>query len=70
VRPAESSAKHTVSPVEDIVVGLLAVAIAWVLRTTRDQPFRERRREKKDAKLNAMREAGKPRLAAAAANAR
>jgi hypothetical protein len=56
----ESTSKHTVSPVEDIVLGLLAVAIAWVLRTGRDQPFQERRREKKDTKLKAKREAGKP----------
>jgi hypothetical protein len=56
----ESSSKHTISPLEDIVVGLLAVAIAWVLRTGRDQPFQDRRREKKDAKLKAKEEAGKP----------
>jgi Sap, sulfolipid-1-addressing protein len=36
------------------------VAIAWVLRTGRDQPFRERRRKKKEAKLKARRKAGKP----------
>jgi Sap, sulfolipid-1-addressing protein len=57
---ATSTAKHTISPLEDIVVGLLALAIAFVLRTGRDQPFQERRREKKDAKLAARREAGKP----------
>jgi hypothetical protein len=56
----ESTSKHTVSPVEDIALGLLAVAIAWVLRTGRDQPFQERRREKKDTRLKAKREAGKP----------
>jgi Sap, sulfolipid-1-addressing protein len=56
----ESSSKHTISPLEDIVVGLLAVAIAVVLRTGRDQPFQERRRVKKDAKLKAREEAGKP----------
>ncbi len=56
----ESSSKHTISPLEDIVVGLLAVAIAFVLRTGRDQPFQERRRVKKDAKLKAREEAGKP----------
>jgi Sap, sulfolipid-1-addressing protein len=56
----ESTSKHTVSPVEDIVVGLLALAIAFVLQTGRDQPVRERRREKKDAKLKAREEAGKP----------
>ena len=56
----ESTSKHTVSPVEDIVVGLLALAIAIVLRTGRDQPFQERRREKKEAKLKAREAAGKP----------
>jgi Sap, sulfolipid-1-addressing protein len=56
----QSTSKHTISPAEDIVVGLLAVAIAFVLRTGRDQPFQARRREKKDAKLKAKKEAGKP----------
>jgi hypothetical protein len=56
----ESTSKHTISPLEDIVVGLLAVLIAFVLRTGRDQPFQERRRQKKDAKLKAKMEAGKP----------
>jgi hypothetical protein len=57
---ATSSAKHTISPVEDIVVGLLMAAIAFVLATGRDQPFQERRQVKKDAKLKARQEAGKP----------
>jgi hypothetical protein len=57
---ATNSAKHTISPVEDIVVGLLMAAIAFVLATGRDQPFQERRRVKKDAKLKARQEAGKP----------
>jgi Sap, sulfolipid-1-addressing protein len=57
---AESTAKHTISPVEDIVIGLLAVAIAWVLRTGRDQPLKERRRRKQAVKLKAKQEAGKP----------
>lgn len=56
----ESTSKHTVSPVEDIVVGLLLAALAWVLWTGRDQPFQERRRAKKDAKLKAREETGKP----------
>jgi hypothetical protein len=57
---AESTAKHTVSPLEDIAVGVLALTIAYVLRTGRDRPWRERRQEKKDAKLEAKRRAGKP----------
>jgi hypothetical protein len=56
----ENTSKHTISPAEDIVVGLLLVLIAWILRTGRDQPFQERRRQKKDAKLQAKQEAGKP----------
>ncbi len=56
----ESTSKHTIGPLEDLVVGLLAVAIAFVLETERDQPFRERRRTKKDAKLKAKQDAGKP----------
>jgi len=56
----ESTSKHTISPLEDIVVGLLAVLIAFVLGTGRDQPFQERRRQKKDAKSKAKMEAGKP----------
>jgi len=56
----QSTSTHTISPAEDIVVGLLAIAIAFVLGTGRDQPLQARRREKKDAKLKAKREAGKP----------
>ena len=62
----ESTSKHTVGPVEDIVVGLLAIAIAIVLRTGRDRPFQERRREKKDAKLKAGKGRQADRVAAAA----
>jgi Sap, sulfolipid-1-addressing protein len=57
---ATSTAKHTISPIEDIVVGLLVLLIAFVLRTGRDQPFQERRQVKKAAKVAAMREAGRP----------
>src|SRR4051794_8624928 len=56
----ESTSKHTVSPLEDFVLGALALVIAWVLHTERDQPWRGRRREKKDVKLEAQRRAGKP----------
>jgi hypothetical protein len=56
----ESTSKHTISPAEDIVIGLLLLLIAWILRTGRDQPLQERRRQKKDAQLQAKREAGKP----------
>ena len=39
----ESTSKHTIGPLEDIVVGLLLWAIAFVLLTGRDQPIQERR---------------------------
>ncbi|MFL5883820.1 MAG: GAP family protein [Thermoleophilaceae bacterium] len=57
---AAGTAKHTLSPLEDIVVALIALTVAFVLRTGRDQPIQQRRRERKEAKLNAKREAGKP----------
>ena len=56
----ESTSKHTIGPPEDIAVGVLAVLIAFVLGTGRDQPFQEHQREKKEAKLKAKEEAGKP----------
>ena len=56
----EKTLKHSVSPGEDIAVGLLALAIAFVLRTGLDRHFEERRRAKKEAKLKAKRQAGKP----------
>jgi hypothetical protein len=56
---ASSTGNHAVGPVEDLVVGSLALALAFVLRTGRDRPFEERRRAKKEAKLEAKREAGK-----------
>jgi hypothetical protein len=56
----ESTSKHTIGPIGDIVLGLLAVTIGWVLRTGRDQPYQQRRRTRKDAKLRAREQAGKP----------
>ncbi len=56
----ESTSKHTIGPVEDLVVGLLLAALAFVLATGRDQRFQRRRRDKKDVKLKAREEAGKP----------
>ena len=56
----ESTSKQTIGPLEDIVLGLLLLTLAFVLRTGRDRPLQERRREKKDAKLKAREEAGKP----------
>jgi hypothetical protein len=56
---AENTSKHHVSPAIDIVVGVLLLAVAWVLGTGRDQPFRERRQRKKEAKVRARQAAGK-----------
>ncbi len=56
----ESTSRHTISPLEDIILGVIALLLAWVLRTGRDRPFNERRRAKKDAKLKARLDAGKP----------
>jgi hypothetical protein len=40
----------TLGPVEDIALGCLALVVAYVLGTERDEPLRERRRERKAAK--------------------
>jgi hypothetical protein len=57
---AASTSKHTIGPLEDIAVGLIPLAVAFVLWTGRDQPLQERRRRKKEAKLRARQQAGKP----------
>jgi hypothetical protein len=57
---AESTSERTVGPLQDIVVGLLVLAIAWVLRTGRARPLQERRPRKKDAKAKAGQDAGRP----------
>src|SRR5436309_15713114 len=44
----EGTSKHRIGPVEDIVIGLVAVGIAFVLATGRDRPFQERRQAKKE----------------------
>jgi hypothetical protein len=56
----QGTTEQTIGPVEDLVVGLLLWTLAFVLRTGRDQPFRERRAEKRDAKRREKEEAGKP----------
>jgi Sap, sulfolipid-1-addressing protein len=45
-----STAKHTLGPIEDIVVGLLALLVAWALKSDRDAPLQERRRRRREAK--------------------
>ncbi len=56
----ESTSKHRIGPIEDIVVGALLWALAWVLRAGLDQPLHRRRQARQEAKLQARREAGKP----------
>jgi hypothetical protein len=51
---ASESAAHTMGPIEDIVVGLLALLVAFVLRTGRDAPLRERRARRHEAKEAAV----------------
>jgi Sap, sulfolipid-1-addressing protein len=47
---ATSTSKNTLSPVEDVVVGLLLLVVAAVLATDRDRPLRERRARRKGEK--------------------
>src|SRR3954454_17912286 len=44
---------HTMGPIEDIVVGLLALLVAYVLGSDRDARLQERRRRRKEAKETA-----------------
>jgi hypothetical protein len=46
-----STAKRTVSPAEDVVVGTVLLLVALVLATERDAPVRERGRRRKEAKM-------------------
>jgi hypothetical protein len=52
------TARRTISPAEDLVLGALALVVGLVLRSGRDEPVRQRRRERREAK---RREKGKPR---------
>lgn len=45
-----STSKRTLSPLEDVVVGLLLLLVAAVLATDRDRPLRERRARRREAK--------------------
>jgi hypothetical protein len=47
---AVDTARNTLSPGEDIVLGLLALLVAFVLGTGRDEPVRQRRQRRKEAK--------------------
>lgn len=45
-----STAKHTLGPIEDIVLGALALLVATVLASDRDTPLQKRRRRHKEEK--------------------
>jgi hypothetical protein len=47
------TSKKTISPAEDVTVGVIALAVAFVLHTGRDAAFRERRQRRKAAKHTA-----------------
>jgi hypothetical protein len=47
---AASTAKSTISPSEDIVIGALLLLVAFVLATDRDRPLRERRARRRSEK--------------------
>ncbi len=44
------TARHTLSPVEDLVVGLIALLVGYVLLSGRGEQLRERRQQRKEAK--------------------
>jgi len=44
-----STAKHTISPTEDIALGAIMLLVGLVLATGRDAPLRERRQRRKPA---------------------
>jgi Sap, sulfolipid-1-addressing protein len=50
---ASESTAHTMGPIEDIVVGLVALLVAYVLGSGRDAPLQQRRRRRKEAKRTA-----------------
>ncbi len=57
---AERASRHKISPVEDIIVGVLCGLVAVLLGTGRDRSWRERRQRKKAVKQRAKEDAGKP----------
>jgi Sap, sulfolipid-1-addressing protein len=44
------TAKHTLGPIQDLVLGALVLTVGLVLRSGRDERLRERRRQRKEAK--------------------
>ena len=56
---AFGTSKRTLSPVEDIVLGCLALVVAYVLAGARAEPLRERRQRRQAEKRRRKEEAGK-----------
>ena len=54
---AASTSKNTISPAQDIAIGLILLVVALVLASGRDELLRRRRQERKDARGKA----GRPR---------
>ena len=50
---AVTTSKHTISPAQDVAIGLILFVVAFVLGTERDAAVRERRRERKRTKQGA-----------------
>src|SRR5204863_7520632 len=50
---AVSTSKGTISPAQDIAVGLILLVVALVLGSGRDEPLRKRRKERKEARQKA-----------------
>ena len=46
----ENTSRSTISPAEDIAVGLILLLVAYVLASGRDEPLRERRQRRKEEK--------------------
>src|SRR5436190_6810699 len=47
---AAETTRHTLSPIEDLVIGCLALLVAYVLSGGRTEALRERRRRRKETK--------------------
>src|SRR5262245_18979447 len=50
---AVSTSKRTISPAQDIAIGVILLVVASVLASGRDEPLQRRRRERKQAKQEA-----------------
>src|SRR5437764_9076162 len=48
VQGSSSTSKHTISPAQDLAVGLILLGVALVLGSGRDEPLRRRRRERRE----------------------